>query len=207
MTTRDDHGGSRFSGARGAAQTVSAWSALAFRPARPGTPARQLALSAVQCLALSAVFLVAVPLALRRAERAAGVPELHPGVRAASSVAGTVVLTAASALNATSAATMAFHGDGTPLPLATARHLVIRGPYRWVRNPMAIGGIGQGIGVGLLLGSPAVVGYALAGAGLWQVAFRAPEEADMAARFGDAYARYRDQVRCWIPRRRPVPPT
>ncbi|MGH9581035.1 MAG: methyltransferase family protein [Terriglobales bacterium] len=33
----------------------------------------------------------------------------------------------------------AFHGLGTPAPFDPPRKLVIRGPYRWVRNPMYVG--------------------------------------------------------------------
>jgi len=48
---------------------------------------------------------------------------------------------------------MAVLGNGTPLPAATARRLVIGGPYRFVRNPMAVAGLVQTVGVGLWTGS------------------------------------------------------
>ena len=54
-----------------------------------------------------------------------------------------------------------------------------------------------------MLGSPFVVGYALAGAVAWQLLVRPWEEADLLARFGAEYARYRAAVRCWVPRGRP----
>ncbi|MFC0673633.1 methyltransferase family protein [Brachybacterium hainanense] len=119
--------------------------------------------------------------------------------------AGVLLLIAASALGVWSAYTMASIGRGTPLPSAMPRALVIAGPYRYVRNPMAMAGIGQGMAVGLIAGSWMVVAYALAGAVLWHLLVRPPEEADLAERFGDPYLQYRAQVRCWIPRRRPVP--
>jgi protein-S-isoprenylcysteine O-methyltransferase Ste14 len=94
---------------------------------------------------------------------------------------------------------MALQGKGTPLPAETARELVVAGPYRIVRNPMAVCGALQTIGVGLILGSWTVIAIAVAGAVLWNVVIRPGEEADLAARFGPAYDRYRTQVRCWIP--------
>ena len=44
-------------------------------------------------------------------------------------------------------------GKGTPLPFDCPRQLVNRGPYKDVRIPMAIGGIGLGISVGVFIGS------------------------------------------------------
>jgi protein-S-isoprenylcysteine O-methyltransferase Ste14 len=65
---------------------------------------------------------------------------------------------------------------------------------------MAMCSLGQGIGVGLWLGSPLVLLYVLIGGLLWNIIARPWEERDMEARFGDAFRHYRAQVRCWIPR-------
>lgn len=114
--------------------------------------------------------------------------------------AGAVALVLASILGVASAVTMASRGRGTPLPSAMPNHLVIAGPYRWVRNPMAVAGIAQGVGVGLILGSWLVVAYAMIGSLLWNYAVRPLEEADLENRFGSEFRQYRDAVRCWIPR-------
>ncbi|MDI2023423.1 hypothetical protein PJL18_03971 [Paenarthrobacter nicotinovorans] len=78
--------------------------------------------------------------------------------------------------------------------------LVIAGPYRWVRNPMAVAGIAQGVGVGLLLGSWLVVAYAMIGSLVWNYVVRPLEEADLENRFGAEFRRYRSSVSCWLPR-------
>ena len=97
---------------------------------------------------------------------------------------------------------MAMRGEGTPLPAATARNLVVVGPYRFVRNPMAVAGALQAIGVGLWRGSWMVIASSIAGAVIWNTFIRPEEEADLAARFGSDYETYRSVVRCWIPIRR-----
>jgi protein-S-isoprenylcysteine O-methyltransferase Ste14 len=94
-------------------------------------------------------------------------------------------------------------GRGTPLPLDAASKLVVVGTYRFVRNPMAISGVGQGLAVALFLGSPLVLIYALMGAFIWQFIFRPLEEADLQQRFGADYENYRRAIRCWIPARKP----
>ncbi|MGB3736554.1 MAG: hypothetical protein WA964_16455 [Ilumatobacter sp.] len=48
---------------------------------------------------------------------------------------------------------------------------------------------------------------AAAGSVVWNFFIRPDEEADLLARFGRPYQAYADQVRCWIPRLRPVPTT
>lgn len=99
--------------------------------------------------------------------------------------------------------TMARIGRGTPLPLDAASKLVVSGIYSFVRNPMAISGVGQGLAVGLFLGSPLVLLYALTGGLIWQLIFRPLEEADLLKNFGADYESYCRQVRCWFPRLKP----
>ena len=108
----------------------------------------------------------------------------------------------ASALGLWSAYAMATVGEGTPLPSTMARRLVIVGPYRYVRNPMAVAGIGQSIAVGLVLSSWLVILYGLVGSMIWNWGVRPHEEADLAARFGDEFREYQRRVSCWVPRRK-----
>lgn len=99
--------------------------------------------------------------------------------------------------------TLARWGEGTPLPIDATNRLVVRGPYRWVRNPMAIGSLTQGAAIGLGVGSPLLVLYSVAGGLLWNLAVRPWEEADLHARFGPEFEHYRQHVRCWLPRLSP----
>ncbi len=108
-----------------------------------------------------------------------------------------------SLIGVSGAVTMARIGRGTPLPLDSASKLVVAGIYSYVRNPMAISGIGQGLAVGLFLGSPLVLLYALMGGTIWQLIFRPLEEDDLSKRFGASYENYRNNVRCWIPNLKP----
>lgn len=113
--------------------------------------------------------------------------------------ASLLLFLAASTLGLWSGVTMATLGDGTPLPTATAPKLVVAGPYKFVRNPMALAGILQGIAVGWYFGSFAVLAYAIAGAVAWHAFVRPVEEADLRVRFGGAYEQYRRKVRLWVP--------
>jgi protein-S-isoprenylcysteine O-methyltransferase Ste14 len=110
---------------------------------------------------------------------------------------------AAGAAGLRTAYVLATNGDGTPLPLDTARRLVIAGPYRHVRNPMAMCSFVQGAMTAVMHGSVAVAVYVGAGVIVWQCVARPWEERDLAERFGEEYERYRAAVRCWVPRRTP----
>ncbi|MBK7220761.1 MAG: isoprenylcysteine carboxylmethyltransferase family protein [Saprospiraceae bacterium] len=92
------------------------------------------------------------------------------------------------------------YGSGTPLPLDQTQKLVISGPYEYVRNPMAVAGIGQGLAVSIFSGSYPVLFYVLLGAFVWHWFVRPMEEEDMYKRFGTPYDQYKKSVRCWIPR-------
>jgi protein-S-isoprenylcysteine O-methyltransferase Ste14 len=113
---------------------------------------------------------------------------------------GAITFLLGSAMGLWSMASMALVGEGTPLPAATARKLVVAGPYRFVRNPMAVAGAVQTVGVGLWLGSWSVLVAAVVGCLIWNQFIRPDEEADLLARFGEPYEAYCAAVRCWLPR-------
>jgi len=172
---------------------------FAFRPAAPRSRALvHVAATAGQIVVFWGFFLVVLPLVVSTLERRWAVGFEWPWF---TGVVGVVVLILACALGISSAVSMSVRGQGTPLPSAMPNRLVVAGPYRWIRNPMAVAGIVQGVAVGLMLGSWLVVAYALIGSLLWNYAVRPLEEADLEERFGAEYARYRDAVRCWLPRR------
>jgi protein-S-isoprenylcysteine O-methyltransferase Ste14 len=90
-------------------------------------------------------------------------------------------------------------GRGTPLPIDSAVHLVTGGPYAFVRNPMAIGGLMQGIGMAVTLGSWVTLGYVFFGGLIWNACIRPIEEQELCDRFGDGYIEYTQRVNCWWP--------
>lgn len=176
---------------------------FAFRTARVRrSPLPHVVGTLGQIVAFWAVFFAAIPAVLSRLEQAWGLHlDLGSGVR----VAGVVLFVALGTVALWSAAALSVTGGGTPLPAAMPNRLVIAGPYRWVRNPMAMTSIAQGAAMGMILSSWMVVAYAVAGALVWNFAVRPHEEADLATKFGADFDRYRREVRCWIPRLRPVP--
>lgn len=142
------------------------------------------------------LILVVFPYLIIQLENKLGVPQFTFPFQTTISI---ILLISISSLGVSSAYLMSKVGKGTPLPLDYAQNLVIKGAYSYVRNPMAISGIGQGVAVGLFLGSPLVLLYALMGAFIWQVIFRELEETDLQKRFGKEYEDYCKNVRCWIP--------
>jgi protein-S-isoprenylcysteine O-methyltransferase Ste14 len=171
---------------------------FAFRPAslRPGS-AGYIATTLAQIVFFWGFFLVVLPLVLVLLEQRWRLAVVFPQL---AWPAGVALLLLASALGLSSAFVMSTRGKGTPLPSAMPNRLVVAGPYRWLRNPMAVAGIVQGVGVGLLLSSWLVVVYAVIGSVLWNYAVRPSEEADLERRFGAEFQHYRQTVRCWIPR-------
>src|SRR5215217_7319163 len=93
--------------------------------------------------------------------------------------------------------------DGTPAPPAPTAHLVVVGPYRYVRNPMYLAVLAIILGQALLFRSLGALIYA--GIVLLMVAtfVRAYEEPTLEEEYGDEYRAYRRNVRGWLPRLRP----
>lgn len=179
--------------------SVAQWMQRGFRPAKAKTGAGNLANTLVQTALFWGFFLAVLPAGIVFCERALGVPAMTwPHQQ----LVGGVLIGLAGTLGLTSGITMALAGRGTPLPMACPNNLVVVGPYRYIRNPMAVAGLAQGAGVAAMVGSWSVLAYVVAGGVLWQVMVRPHEEADLLSRFGAPYARYRAAVRCWVPRLR-----
>ena len=96
-------------------------------------------------------------------------------------------------------------GERNPSSSETAGVLVVRGPYRFVRNPMAISGLSLGLMVGWWLGSWLTLGIVILAGITWHVFVRPIEERDLEQRFGADYITYKTQIRNWIPTIKPAP--
>ena len=122
-----------------------------------------------------------------------------PQARAPWLAVAAVVAAAGLALLLSCVAWFQRHG-GTPAPIDPPRRLVVRGPYRWTRNPMYVAL--ALLLVAQILAHPgrAVLLYALAAlAGV--VAFvHLYEEPTLRRRFGADYEAYTASVPRWFPR-------
>jgi protein-S-isoprenylcysteine O-methyltransferase Ste14 len=120
--------------------------------------------------------------------------------------AGVVLVAAGLAVLVATFVRFARDGAGTPSPLAPAARLVVRGPYRHVRNPMYVATAAVIAGEGLVLAQPVLLVAAAVYVGVFVVWTRRAEEPLLQARFGAAYEAYRRAVPGGLPRRRPWEP-
>lgn len=111
---------------------------------------------------------------------------------------GIVLVVLGAVLAALCIATFFARGRGTPAPFDPPREFVASGPYRYVRNPMYVGGFGVILGSGLMVRSPSIALLAFAFLLLMHLVVVFYEEPNLTARFGDSYARYRSSVGRWF---------
>jgi protein-S-isoprenylcysteine O-methyltransferase Ste14 len=100
-------------------------------------------------------------------------------------------------------ARFALQGLGTPAPVFPTRHLVVKGFYRFVRNPIYVAGVSVILGQGMLFGHLGLVGY---GAAAWLASHLfvvTYEEPTLRKQFGAQYETYCANVHRWRPRIRP----
>jgi protein-S-isoprenylcysteine O-methyltransferase Ste14 len=116
---------------------------------------------------------------------------------------GAAVLAPGLLLFATTLWRFAREGKGTLAPWDPPQRLVVRGPYRYVRNPMISGVIAVLLGEALLLRSAALLTWAGIFLALNLVYIPLVEEPQLARRFGADYRRYREHVPGLLPRLRP----
>jgi len=97
-------------------------------------------------------------------------------------------------------------GDGTLAPWDPPRKLVVRGMYRYVRNPMISGVLGIVLGETIFFGSMPILKWFVFFAMMNAIYMPLFEEPQLAERFGDDYRDYRRHVPRWIPRLTPWQP-
>ncbi len=94
----------------------------------------------------------------------------------------------------------AITGRGTPLPADAPRHLVVKGLYRYVRNPMYVGVILVILGWVVLFLDGWLLLYAIGVGLLIHLFVVLYEEPKLQHLFGTEYEAYRQTVGRWVPR-------
>jgi protein-S-isoprenylcysteine O-methyltransferase Ste14 len=157
----------------------------------------------IRAVTYAALFIgvVLVWLPAQALERAGVVRPDRPGP---AQVAGAIATVLGAALALWCVATFAFVGRGTPAPFDPPRRLVVRGPYRHVRNPMYLGAVLALCGGALFYETRALVTYAAVFAVILHLFVVLYEEPTLRATFGEDYASYCRAVRRWWPRWRTI---
>ena len=96
-------------------------------------------------------------------------------------------------------------GRGTLAPVDPPKDLVVRGLYRYVRNPMYVGVLMVLLGEAWLFHSRALVLYSVGYFATAHAFVLFYEEPTLRRKFGGSYARYCETVNRWLPRKRREP--
>jgi protein-S-isoprenylcysteine O-methyltransferase Ste14 len=144
------------------------------------------------------IFLFVLPIAVSIVEIELGIQRFPPQLLPATLLLGGFTL-----LGLWAAFTLAVKGHGTPAPFAPPTQFVVAGPYRYVRHPFAIALLGQGVGVGIAMGSIPVLAYVAVMMAFYYYAVRPGEERTLEARFGEPVRSYARAVRGFRPRLKP----
>jgi protein-S-isoprenylcysteine O-methyltransferase Ste14 len=108
-------------------------------------------------------------------------------------------------LLATASKGFAVEGEGTPAPFDPPVRLVVRGPYRYVRNPMYIAVALMILGMTRWLLAPGLLLYFAAVIVAFHLFVVLYEEPKLRRLFGAAYEGYLRKVPRWLPRLRESP--
>lgn len=117
-------------------------------------------------------------------------------------VVGGVLLAAGAGVLTCAFAQFAIQGLGTPAPIAPPTTLVVRGLYRYVRNPMYLAVLAAIIGQAMVLSRPVLFGYAAGVAAVFAAFVRFYEQPALTRRYGAQYQAYLRDVPGWWPRLR-----
>jgi protein-S-isoprenylcysteine O-methyltransferase Ste14 len=115
-------------------------------------------------------------------------------------VTGSLLLAMGIAVYAWTVWDFATFGRGTPLPVDAPKKLVMRGLYRYVRNPMYIGVILVILGWATILAHGWLLFYAMGVCILIHLFVVGYEEPRLQKLFGEDYESYSAAVNRWMPR-------
>jgi len=117
-----------------------------------------------------------------------------------------VVLALGASTYAWSVWDFATFGRGTPAPIDAPKRLVVRGLYRYTRNPMYVGALTVILGWALFFRATAMLLYAIVVGIIFHLFIVLYEERHLRREFGSEYDDYRSRVGRWLPRfcRRPA---
>ena len=115
-------------------------------------------------------------------------------------ILGVVVFTLGVAISLWCAWDFAMKGKGTPLPIDAPRALVVKGLYRYMRNPMYVGVALLIFGQAVYYYSRSVAFYGCAVLAGFTVFVRLYEEPHLRQVFGRQYEDYCRKVPRWLPR-------
>ena len=90
-------------------------------------------------------------------------------------------------------------GKGTPMPLAPTQKLITYGPYKYTRNPMALGTSLYYIGIGISLDSPSFLIISIIAIILLLAYIKLFEEKELEERFKEEYRKYKETAPFFIP--------
>lgn len=127
---------------------------------------------------------------------ATGIPSQEIGLR---QIGGIAIGAAGAALALACILTFVFVGKGTPAPFDPPRTLVIRGPYRWLRNPMYVGAGLALTGAAVFYGSLALAAYLGLFLLVTHIFVVSYEEPTLRQMFGSEYDAYCQRVHRWWP--------
>lgn len=145
---------------------------------------------------------VVIPAVITVATPGPGAPGLPTWLTEAAVLIGAALIALGVALLAWTVWLFHTTGKGTLAPFDPPKRLVVRGPYRHVRNPMITGVVSILFGEALALRSPGLLIWAATFLVFNMVYFPLVEERGLSKRFGPSYGEYRRNVPRWLPRAR-----
>ena len=114
---------------------------------------------------------------------------------------GILFLVAGGILGLSCVLTFIVRGRGTPAPFDPPKKFVAVGPYRYVRNPMYIGGWLLLLGLALYQHSVSILVFSTLWIAVAHLLLVKLEEPGLRRRFGASFDDYCSKVPRWLPRR------
>ncbi len=124
---------------------------------------------------------------------------VRPAVVGWPQIAGLIIGAAGALIALSCVCAFAFIGKGTPAPFDPPRCLVVRGPYRLVRNPMYIGAALAVAGTALFYQSVQLLAFVAGFLLVTHLFVMLYEEPTLRRTFGPEYQSYCQRVHRWWP--------